>query len=575
MLENKMQTVKSNIKQVFETVKNRVIQEHRPLLILTLLFLVNVFLFKYKMTELYMDFGKEAYLSKAVLDGGVIYKDLLPLFGPFAYLLNAVVMKIFGVHLTVLYLAGALNAYFLMVLLYIISRNFLSKTISTLICIFVLYNCAFVPHLMNYLTPYSYGVVYGMSAVMLSVVLFLNYLKTNNKAPMYLSLLFAGVAAANKYDFFVYGAFVLFYCVFKNRNPKTVALSVLSLAAVPLIITAFLFMQGLTFTEFFNYVVFWLKFASSSDIKDYYTGTFYFSSKYFLIMLKSLGISAVLFAAVFYAAMLFEKIKNAKLKYSAYALLCGGLYYLFYTYNIFVLMCVPNSLTFVVSILLIVKIKDIIKNEAVFFLCASAILVGIKTYFYLLMNQYGRYFLPLLLVSLLVVLFDFYFKEKTKPYLKNTVIIMLVLMSVLRLVVSNELFEVRTAKIQTDTGIVLREGPEAQVYNSIIRTIDIITDKNDTVVALPEAPLINFLTGRKSDTYNYLIPVLVRLYGEQNIINHYKNAAPEAFVILTDENDQGAFCRSWGTGICSWVGQNYRIVQTIKADKLILILQKI
>ena len=106
------------------------------------------------------------------------------------------------------------------------------------------------------------------------------------------------------------------------------------------------------------------------------------------------------------------------------------------------------------------------------------------------------------------------------------------------MVFTNESLEKRkllASKIKTSKGWIssISENSSSHFLVNIILSK---TKKTDKIVILPEGHLINFLTDRESDNYyGNLIPMYVEAFGEEKIINHYKNNQPEYF-ILTDRN---------------------------------------
>ena len=130
-------------------------------------------------------------------------------------------------------------------------------------------------------------------------------------------------------------------------------------------------------------------------------------------------------------------------------------------------------------------------------------------------------------------------------------------------------------KITSQYGTIYKDEASAKVFNVILDSINKLTKKDDTVVVLQEGLMINFLSGRRADKYNYLIPALLELYGEENVVAQYKKTSPEMFIVFTSPDDKTLICNGWGYKICGFISKNYKLVQTIKAEKLILIFKKI
>ena len=551
-------------------------KEYKPLVILFILFLINIFLFKYKMVDLYIDFGKEIYLPKAIEQGGVLYKDVLAVFGPFAYLYNAVLVKLFGATIKTYYIWGCINAFFIMFWIYILSREFFAKLLSFAITFFVLYFCCFNPDVMNFVTPYSYGMVYGLCAVIYAAVFFVKYLKSDKNIYLYSSAFLCGLAAVNKYEFVLPFFVILLFLFIKHTNIFKILKALACFVIMPILCICFLFLQGLSVSEFINYLDIWFRFANSADMKAYYTGTFYFSFRYFLIALKSFVFSFILLTLVYWLNRgIASFCKNNQNKEAVlYACLFVICFVLGFLHSQVLINCIFYSIAMVLFLLTVIKIKDVNKNLPVLFISIFALATGLKSFFFVMINQYGRYFLPLLIIALIVLLKDFYFKN-TKEIFVKTAVFFLFLMGTVAFGANIRLLHYLDTEISTPYGTVYKDEVSAKVFNTILDTVNKTTRPDDTVVVLQEGLLINFLSGRKADRYNYLIPSLLKLYGENNVVNHFQEVRPELFIIITSPDDKTLICNGWGYQICGFVRKNYRLVQTINADKLILIFKKI
>lgn len=533
------------------------------------------------MIPLFIDFGKEIYFSKAVAQGAVLYKDVLALFGPFAYLLNGLFVKIFGAHLKTFYIVGTVNALFILTGFYFLSREYLNRIFSTVLTIFVLYFCCFAAHLMNYITPYSYGMVYGLCACVWAMVLFVKYLKAGKTDNLYFSLFLAGIAVSCKYEFAAL-FFVALAMLLINKTPIMKILKSFSFfLLIPLLCTGVLFLQGLKIHELLNYFVMWLKFASCSDMKEYYTGTFYFSLSYFSLAVKS-------FVVVFLSfSLLYVLIKgidflSAKIgfKYTQWLfylplfLIC----LIFFNYfDLLLINFVFCSFAMLLAVLSYIKIRNITNHSAMLFLVISSLAIGAKVFFFVQINQYGRFFLPLILLAIIVVLKNCYFynNEKSQKIFLNTCLFVLVLISCVAFIFNVQTLKTLNHKISTQFGTVYIDEASAKTFNIILDTVYQNSSVGDTVVVLQEGLLINFLSSRKSDKYGYLIPALLKLYGEENVVKHFQEIMPEMFVILTSPDDKNLICNGWGYQICGFVSKNYRVVKAVESDKLILIFKKI
>ena len=155
----------------FSNIKSFIKKEFIPIIIYTVIFVCSVLLYKYKMMNLFIDFGREVSVPYAIINGEVFYKDIFNLYAPLSYLFNAFILKLFNQNLQTFISTGIVCTYLILCGLYVICRKFLNKIISCLIVISVISVCAFVPQVTNYITPYSYAMIFGLCFTIYSIIL--------------------------------------------------------------------------------------------------------------------------------------------------------------------------------------------------------------------------------------------------------------------------------------------------------------------------------------------------------------------------------------------------------------------
>ncbi|MBS4760455.1 MAG: glycosyltransferase family 39 protein [Clostridium sp.] len=555
--------------------KDLIKKEYKILLVILLLFTINSVLFKFKMIDVYTDFGKELFYSQSIAEGEVLYKDIFVLFGPFSYMLNGFFICIFKNSLNTLYLLGLINCFSIIFSLYFICRNFLSEKFSAAITLFVLYGCCFVPELNNFITPYSYAMTYGLNACFISILLYLSYLKNNSTKLLYFSFLFSGIAATCKYEFLIYVLLISIFTIIQKEKKKNFLTALCFLIFIPSLLFTILFASGLSFPEIFEYFTILFKFSSSSELSKVYAGTFYFSLEYFIILLKSLLVFIISYSLLFFSIWQTEK-RSKKTKIFLYIfiiLITAAFAFFFKTYFMnFVFCWMPIVLTIVFA----VKINKIKQNKMLLFLTLSSLLISLKSYFFLAMNLYGRYFLPLLITSLIVLLYNSFQKETLKYIFEKSTVLFLSILAVLNFSINLQTLIQKKYKIETNMIKIYADEQDSKIFNYLTNYIEKNTKKENTLVVLPETPFLNYLTGRKSDNYyNYFVPALLKSYDEKNIIKHYEKTSPDYFIIFTSPYDETALCNGYGFAVCGWIKQNYELLQIVQSNILILIFKKI
>ena len=125
--------------------------ENKTLVTLWILCGIALFIFCGHYGNILSDIGREIYYPERILAGDVLYKDIFDIYGPFAYLYNALLYKIFSPNLAVLYFSGILCSFAIVSGVYLIAKRFLSNflsftmgflTIVTGVC--ATQNCSFI-----------------------------------------------------------------------------------------------------------------------------------------------------------------------------------------------------------------------------------------------------------------------------------------------------------------------------------------------------------------------------------------------------------------------------------------------
>ena len=292
-------------KKITDKLTNKIKEEGLSLIVIFSLFLVSLFLFKFKMVNLFIDFGREITVPKSMINGQVLYKDIFCLYGPFSYLFNAFVLKLTKIHLTTFHILGWINTFLILNGIYFISRNFLNKTLSSLITIFVMWVCAFVPFVTNYITPYSYATVYGLCSITLSVIFLYKFIDKDKNIFLYLSFLLSGIAFANKFEYLFCLIVTLTACIYKKCKIKYYIFG-LTIWLLPTLLCYFLlFIQGLTIQDYKNYFEIILRYINTPSLKEFYAGTMTFSLTPFLTESVMFLVSAFIFGAIYKTAKIY------------------------------------------------------------------------------------------------------------------------------------------------------------------------------------------------------------------------------------------------------------------------------
>jgi len=510
--------------------------------------------------HLILDCGREVYYPTQILLGKVLYKDLFNIYGPFSYMFNALLFKIFGVNLNVLYGFGCVCAFSITTLIYLISKRFLSKFLSFSIAVYTVCLGVLTLNLFNFIFPYSYGMLYGIVAFMASVWLLLKYVQTpKSLSYLYLSSFFVGLCVTSKYEFLPY-LIVILYAVFKVKplNLKEYFYTIASFLFVPVFCFGVLFWQGLNFQDLINTAKIIKTMAQTQTLKYFYiTQGVCFDKKTIGFLLLNLVKTAV-------PLFLFCWGVGRKNKFLAVSLIVVAT-------CLMATLTSPVTFSFLPILILVSAVfnfKNLIKNKALTILVLSGLTISLKSFWGLATLNYGLFFVSFLIVAFLALIFDIWDKKNSKiihlfpnsPFHQIVGVYILIIAMILG---CQELAKLKFKqyKIETSRGEIYTNEYLYGATNELIKYIDKNTKKTDTVVIFPEGMVINFLTNRKTDDlYNSLIPLYVETFGEEKIIQHFKETKPE-YIIFNNWNTGDYYFKYIGSdyavAFCNFVATNY------------------
>src|SRR5262249_48627248 len=157
--------------------------KHRPyagdilsLLALSLLFAALLFATWQRWTQPLLDHGREMNLPARILAGDQLYVDVQYLYGPFAPYFNALLYRVFRIHLSVLKMSGAVSGVLILFLIYWLARQLMSAWESALTTGLVLVICA-LKSTANYIQPYTYAALYGLVFALCSLANIVRFIK--------------------------------------------------------------------------------------------------------------------------------------------------------------------------------------------------------------------------------------------------------------------------------------------------------------------------------------------------------------------------------------------------------------
>lgn len=508
--------------------------------------------------NLLFDCGREAYYPTQVLLGKVLYKDILNIYGPFSYMFNALLFKTFGINLNVLYIAGCACAFLISNLIYLIAKRFLPNFLSFSIAILTVAVGVLNLNLSNFIFPYSYAMLYGLVAFLISILFLLKYQTETKITNLYLSGFFAGLCIASKYEFLLYLIVILYATIkVKPLKIKEYYYAIFSILFMPMFCFGILFLQGLNLNDLITTLTTIKKMAHSQTLNYFYHRQGVYLSKEFLqLQIKFFFMTALPLIGFLWGF----KSKNKFLSF------------LLITLSVFLMTKITTPVSYSLMPLLIVflailNFKNIKNNLALQLLVFSAILFSTKVFWGMITENYGAFFVSYLLIAFLALISD-KFKDKNINYKAIGLYILLIA----AIMGYHDLS--RNSKsylIQTPRGKIYTEEYLGAPSKDLIDYINKNTQKTDTIVVLPEGAIINFLTDRPTDNfYTSLIPLYVEVFGDEKLVEHFSKTKPE-YIIFNNWNTGQEYylkyiCQDYAVSFCNYVATNYTQEKIIDKD---------
>ena len=519
------------------------------LIILWLLCIVGLISFLSHYSGILIDFGREVYYPEQMLNGKVLYKDLFNIYGPLAYQINAILYKIFGTKLSTLYLSGAVCSLLTISGIFLISRKFLPDFTSFCIGIFALITGITTTSIFNFHFPYSWAVLYGLIAFLYSLLFLIKFEEDKKPKWLYLSSLLAGICVTCKYDFLLYVLLVLVYII-KNKQLKALTL----LFITPMISFGTLFIQGMSIADILNTLQIVKTMASTKTLTYFYQNSgVYFTPQSIIWNIFQFLKFIIPFGLFLYGFDLFKK-QNYWFKILSILLCITALVIFGAIITVSIKTCI-SFLPLLVIILAICNYKKLDMKLTI--LVISTISVSIKILWALLLGSYGTYYAPVILITAIILLFTFLPKN-----LNKAVNIYILLFCFIYLINSYQNLNISKQIINTSKGKIFTNAPFAKSTNELIQYINKNTKPDDKIVIFPEGMTVNFLANRKyDDFYNSLLPLYVETFGEEKIIEYFKENKPD-YIIFNNLNMKDYYyeyiCQDYALDFCEFVKENYK-----------------
>lgn len=488
--------------------------------ILCFLFFALLPFFYLKQGLLLIDTGREFYLPQQILNGGVLYKNLYNIYGAFSYQFNALLFLIFGQSFKTLYIAGVINSLIITVSTFLISREFLSRSLSFIISTLIIFSLVYNTFLYNSNITYSYAIVYALSSFLLSLLFLIKYLKAENGYHYaYLSCFFAGLSISNKYEFMLYPFVILYAFIFvKPIGIKNIIKALISFLLVPFFSYGILVLQGFNFVDLKNNIEMFASMLNAPTMKIFFSkfGVYFDKTQYLSVVLN------------------------------------GGIYSLL------------GFLPILNLVLFLLNLKKIYSNKPLFIFFLCAILACFKSFLFLNVNHMGAFLLPICLIAAVVLV--------TQNKLAKNITTIILLLFIFQFA-SNDFLSLKYKNFLLNT-------PKGNIYTyakegNIIKycTDFMLKNKSEQTVVLPEGSILNFITDVKGDGFYYnLNPLFYKdVFSEENIILHFAENMPDYYILLPiDNTEYGSryFGIDYAQNFYEMINKEYKLLQEENGIKI-------
>lgn len=554
-----------NIVQFFKCIKKN--ENFIPIVLLFVFFIINCIIFWKSGIILMMDIGREYIIPQAILDGKVLYRDILNIYGPLAFIINAFAFKLFGVKFSTLNFMGAISGAVFVFSCYFLSKEFLSRKLSLVLSLLIC-TCIFNETIFNFLLPYSFNVIYALSAYALSGLFLIRYVKYGNLKDILITAVAAGFCISNKVEYYflpiIIALSVLYFRPLKLKNLVKVFAAFM---LFPVLCLIFLLLQGLSLADILNALVIIKTSALAPTMIWFHKFIGLYPDK--LNFINGLKPSLFMLLFVFISFLCWKFTENKRylrwfLIFLLFIFMVNFIYFLPKLFCYFPMLFVLLTLLY---------FKRLIKDKCIFVLCLLSIGASLKTFFSADVMVYGFYTLLLIFIGIAVLFNKIIILPKRleiNPFEKERFTTFLVLFFTIIFFVSHISIRMRVGDYKLIgvndnlTSIKVLSIP----LNDMVSYLKTNTNENDRVLVYPEGEIINFLSGRKPDYMYYsLHPIFMDTFGEENVIKRIKSEKIE-YIIMVEGFSMPKFGRTEDYNMFNnFVKENYIMIHSSQSSR--------
>ncbi len=531
--------------------------------------------------NLRIDCGREMYVPQQLSRGRLLYRDLWYPYGPLAPYWNALLFRLFGVNLVVLYASGLSVTLTFTCFLYAITRRVTSSLVAfvTILCF---QTQAFHPGLFNFVLPYAYGSTMGSLFTLIFLYFLIRHIRNESGWNLPLAGLWAGLTLLTKFEFGLACYFIFaFYQLLDLRTKKNVQSLILNLRA---------FLPGILIPVG-GYGFFVWKLSLPFFIRDSFSREFYvqwsrrqglrFAPAEVLILISVLIFSLVIwFLLALLTRRIFKFRRNpaiwlALLLPLVWALhLRWGAYFPLAMHFISLYFLAPGGIFWLAVAFLVRAVvrwqrrpyRTAELTKAV--LACYALSIGVRIMSKVELANYSIYYNTGLYLIFVMVISEIALRvgidlKKTR---RQALVGFLVMVEGLGLLSVN--YPWRTmpqSLLRTDRGSIFAKSSEAELFPSIIRFIREKSREGKTVLVVPEETSLYFFAGVEAPTRWYMIHpyILSPEWKEREYIHGLETRGIDYILLSNRTNVEYGFAFfgiNYNRLVYQWITKNFQVV---------------
>jgi len=554
------------------------------------IFMGGLFIFLFHLSwlkwgNLFTDTFRDPWIVDGILSGKVVYRDLFYEYGFLPPYTLAALCLAFGYHLNVFIFCGAALAVGCGTLIYRILRLFAARFIAVMVVsiffVVFVFGQYYYQTIFNFILPYSFASIFFVFFSLAALYCFLKFIDKRRTAYLYFWAIFMILVFLSRpiMGSLVYIGFLPPYLICAVNSFFPSRRQALGFLLVPIAAGIALY------AIFLAAVNGWAGFGESILLqfsrRDYMVDAGY--------ALRSTGLDQVAFnvaMAVSTAALVFLSIAllawAVKFFVQRKKVVCGAV--LVASAMIIAALFLMNieqyrHLPLMMGLLVLwsawraatgIDTKHYVSLCAVFslgFFMALRIVLNAKP------AGGGFCFLTIALIGYYVYFFtvipDFMagrFKDFSRRIFSILIFIFFIFINTCYPIISWAFLVKHTVPvISFRGGIIATDDRMSHVFEEAAVYLHEHADKNATVTAVPEISGINFFSGHRNNLRYYTLNrALLRLCGDDAVINEFKAKAPDYLAVLLSRDLQyGVFGEDYGLKLNMWIVGNYRLEKVI------------